>query len=227
MIDTKLQERFTRSCTDAAFGYTAATTAACAAWADQVFDFWAQMLQPPAPPKPEPQTFFGWPIPLAAPAPKPAPPAPNPMAAFGWPIPQWPATPPATTQFPFQAPANPYMSNPYMSNPFMANPYMAMFNMFPFAAATPAGPAWPMAFMMIAAGMPQSVAWPTAKANAAVMDAADVAAVSVHKAFSSYRSEGGHASVPASNGWPVANLMMLAVLIPLAVNPVLSAMRVA
>jgi len=211
MIDTKLQERFTRSCTDAAFGYTAATTAAYAAWADQVFDFWSQMLQPPAPPKPEPQTFFGWPLPLAAPAPKPALPTPNPMAAFGWPVPQWPAAP-AASPFPFPAPG--------------ANPYVAMFNMFPFAAA-PVGPAWPMAFMMIAAGMPQSVAWPTAKANVAVMDAADVAAASVQKAFSSYRSEGGHAAATARSGWPVANLMMLAVLIPLNINAVMSAMRVA
>lgn len=207
MIDTELQERFTRSCTDAAFGYTAATTAAYAAWADQVLGFWAKVFEPPRPPEPKPQTFFGWPLPLLPPAPQPAPPPPNPLAAFGWPMPQWPSAP-SVPQFPFQSPA--------------ANPYMALFNMFPFA--TPAGSAWPMAFMMIAAGMPQSVAWPTAKANAAVMDAADVAAVSVQKAFSSYRTESGHAA--PRGGWPVANLMMLAVLVPLNINAMLGAMRV-
>ena len=203
MMDTRLQERFTRSCTDAAFEYTAATTAAYAAFAEQVFDFWAQMLEPPRRrPEPQLQTFFGWPIPapmaLPAPAPKPT---------YAWPMPQWQAA--APMPFPFQAPA--------------ANPYMAMFNMFPMAS--PPGAAWPMAFMMIAAGMPQSVAWPTAKANAAAMDAADVATASVHKAFSSYRSDGGHAS--SRGGWPVANLMMLALLVPLNINMMLSAMRVA
>lgn len=208
MIDTKLQERFTRSCTDAAFGYTAATTAAYAAWAEQVFDFWTKVFQPPRPPEPKPQTFFGWPLPAPV---QPALPAPAPAPVFGWPLPQWPSASPA--QFPYQSPG--------------ANPYMAMFNMFPFAAAMPMGPAWPMAFMMIAAGMPQSVAWPTAKANAAAMDAADVAAASVQKVFSSYRSEGGHSSSSARGGWPVANLMMLAVLVPLNFNAMLSAMRVA
>ena len=62
--------------------------------------------------------------------------------------------------------------------------------MFPFAAP-PA--AWPMAFMMMASGVPHSVAWPTAEANAAVLDAADAATQLDQEGFASYHTEGGHA----------------------------------
>ena len=46
MVDQHLQERFTRHCTDAAFGYATAATAAYAVFADQVLSFWADALQP-------------------------------------------------------------------------------------------------------------------------------------------------------------------------------------
>ena len=86
MLDTQLQERFTRGCTDAAFGYTAATTAAYAAFADQVFGFWAQVLQPAAsePPKPKTAPFpmWAWPVPAAKPEP-----APLPVLPFAWMMP--------------------------------------------------------------------------------------------------------------------------------------------
>lgn len=52
--------------------------------------------------------------------------------------------------------------------------------------------AWPMAFWMVALGMPQSVALPTARANAAALDAAQTAASAV-STFVSFRSDGGHA----------------------------------
>jgi hypothetical protein len=53
--------------------------------------------------------------------------------------------------------------------------------------------AWPMAYSMMAVGVPRSVAWPTAEANAAALDAAETATRSINNAFSSYRSTGGHA----------------------------------
>ncbi|MCK5496359.1 MAG: hypothetical protein KAI80_08110, partial [Hyphomicrobiaceae bacterium] len=46
MLDPKLQARFARSCTDAAFGYTAATIAAYADLTSRVLNFWADALQP-------------------------------------------------------------------------------------------------------------------------------------------------------------------------------------
>ena len=178
MLDTRLQERFTRRCTDAAFGYTAATTAAYAAFAEQVFNFWAGRAQPPPKPADDtPSPAWGWPLP----APRQEPP-PMPFFPFFW------AAPPQRQSTPtgFPSPAFPLRA------PFAVaaspSPIQAGST---YAAAPPA--AWPMAFMMMASGVPRSVAWPTAEANVAVMDAADAAAVSVRQVIPSYRSDGGHA----------------------------------
>jgi hypothetical protein len=200
MLDTRLQERFTRGCTEAAFGYTAATTAAYAAFADQVFSFWAGVLEPPGREPAPPPTVWGWPWPTPRQGP-----AAMPFFPFAWATPQRRSAP-AVDPF---AGANAAFS--------------AWLNMFPYAAAPPA--AWPMAFMLIASGVPRSVAWPTAQANAAVMDAADAAAVSVQRVMSSYRSDGGHAV--ARQTWPPAHLMMLALLVPLNFGTMLTSMRVA
>ena len=195
MVDQHLQERFTRHCTDAAFGYATAATAAYAAFADQVLSFWADALKPSDARTPQQPAFaWSWPVP----APQPAPPVWNP---FAW----------ATRQS--------FAPSPYSfagSSP-MANPFAAWLGMFPFAA-NPA--AWPMACMFMASGVPRSVAWPAAEANVAAMEAVDVAAVSVRQAFSSYRSDGGHAT--AQQGWPAAHLLMLAVLTPLSVGAMLA-----
>ena len=53
--------------------------------------------------------------------------------------------------------------------------------------------AWPMAYVMMSSGVPHAVAWPTAEANAAVLDAANAATRSIKKVFTSYQAEGGHA----------------------------------
>ena len=84
------------------------------------------------------------------------------------------------------------------------NPMAAWLTTLPFASA-PAS--WPMAFMMMSSGVPHTVAWPTAEANAAVLDAADAATQSIKKAFASYHTEGGHAS---SHGtWPPTETLTL------------------
>ncbi|MEQ1576844.1 MAG: hypothetical protein ABL894_04255 [Hyphomicrobium sp.] len=86
------------------------------------------------------------------------------------------------------------------SNPVVpaVNPFEVWFNMFPLRG----GPAaWPMAFFMLSAGMPKSVAWPTATANAAMMEAAEVATGQMQSAFSSFRSDSGYASAANFNGW--------------------------
>ena len=207
MVDPKLQERFARRCTDAAFGYGTATTAAYFAFAGQVLDFWASMLAPDTRPAPKSRTpalrapSFGWPTsPQAA------------LTPFLWPM----AAAPAST------PAAPFSFAPFAFQPFAAapaiNPFQAWFNGLPFAAATPA---WPMAFMLIAYGMPSSVAWPTAEANAAAIDAVDAAAVTVRQVFSSHRTDGGHSSRP----WPPEQLMMFAAFLPLGLGAMLAQMR--
>ena len=110
-----------------------------------------------------------------------------PFAPFGWPA------------MPTQAVSSPFPSSVY-------GPFAAWLNMFPMTAPSAA---WPMAFMMMASGVPRSVAWPTAEANAAVMDAAGAAAASVRKVYSSYHTEGGH-SAGGRNTWPSAPLFALA-----------------
>jgi hypothetical protein len=208
MLDTHQQERFARRCTDAAFGYTAATTAAYAALTEQVFDFWAGMLTPSqqgsgracAAAKPA----WSWPVPAkqeAVPLPM------LPMWPFAWPVPQ---RTPSAAGYGFGSPNTNF------------SPFEAWFAMFPFAAPSPA---WPMAVMMMSSGVPRNVAWPTAEANVAVMEAADVAAATVQRVFSGYRTEGGHSVV--RQPWPPASLMLTAFLAPLSLGSVLMSMRIA
>jgi hypothetical protein len=205
MLDSHLQERFARRCTDAAFGYSAATTAAYAAFTDQVLSFWAGVLSPPEhKPARRPETVWGWPMPAAQ---RDVPAVPfmplMPFSPFGWPT------------APSQAAFSPFPNSVY-------GPFAAWLNMFPMAAPSAA---WPMAFMMMASGVPRSVAWPAAEANAAVMDAADAAAASVRKVYSSYRTEGGH-SGGGGDTWPSAQLFALAAFLPLTMGSLMSAMRV-
>jgi hypothetical protein len=204
MLDSHLQERFARRCTDAAFGYSAATTAAYAAFADQVLGFWAGVLTPSEdkPRRRAETTVWGWPMPQA---PAQLPPLPF-MAftpfGFGWPDAH------RQSAFP-QFPTSVY------------GPFAAWLNMFPMAAPSAA---WPMAFMMMASGVPRSVAWPTAEANAAVMDAADAAAASVRKVYASYRTDGGHST--GRDTWPSAQLFAIAAFLPLTIGSMMSALRV-
>ena len=81
-----------------------------------------------------------------------------------------------------------------------------------------------IAFMLIGYGMPHSVAWPTAKASVAAMDAADAAAVSVRQVFSSYRTDGGHSG---QHLWPAAQIMMLSALGPIGFAAMLANTRMA
>jgi len=201
VLDTKLQVRFTRSCTDAAFGYAAAASAAYAAFADQVLSFWADALQPPQQKAvPEPSTWFGFPFVRNDAAPMP----------FAWMM---------DTRW-----QPPTAHNAYGNA--SASPFDAWFGMFPITASPAAwSPAvWPMAFMLISAGVPRSVAWPTAEANVAVMDAADAAAVSVKQVFNSYQTSGGHAFAPF---WSSAPFVSLTAFAPFNIGAMMTAFRFA
>lgn len=205
MVDPHLQERFSRHCTDAAFGYTAATAAAYAAVADQVLNFWASVFEPPRRSAAAPEPVWSW-----LPAPVRQEPPPTPFAPFFWAA----APQRRESSVGFLGAGFPFCSTGQA-------PFPTWFGMFPFAAPPTV---WPMAAMLIASGMPHSVAWPTAEANAAVMDAADVAAVSVQRAFAGHRTEGGHS---ARQFWPPAQLMMLAALMPFNIGAMLAAVRMA
>ncbi|MFA5899593.1 MAG: hypothetical protein WC829_10820 [Hyphomicrobium sp.] len=236
MLDPELQQRFMRHCTEAAFGYSNASTAAYAAFSEQVVNFWTAVLQP-TPPKREPE-LWRWPVPLSPPAPAPQPSAlANPFFnPFAWAIPQPPAPKPPAPK-PATFPVTPWdamaqfaeamsgaltkmSATPVKTVATPANPMTAWLTMFPFAAPTQA---WPMAFMMMSSGVPHAIAWPTAEANVAVLDAADVARRSIKQAFASYQSEGGHAT--SANAWPHMDMLTLMTAVPLNVGTMLAAMR--
>ncbi|MBU1209916.1 MAG: hypothetical protein KJ587_01425 [Alphaproteobacteria bacterium] len=59
--------------------------------------------------------------------------------------------------------------------------------------------AWPMAVGMISLGVPEQVAWPTARGNAAAMDAYSVAAKSVEKALTAFGAAAKATTAPVLN----------------------------
>ncbi|HKZ95663.1 MAG TPA: hypothetical protein VJ045_01635 [Hyphomicrobiaceae bacterium] len=184
MFDARLQTRFVRSYTDAVFGYTHAVAASYAAFTEQTLTFWASAAATSCGASGASDSNFSS---NRAPAAS--------RAAY---------------------PAGPFSLSPFSVGPW-PNPALEMMKLWrwgavagisaapdaisPFAAwwgmlqprGSPEG--WPMAFMLMAAGVPRSVAWPTAQANVAALDAAEAATASFNNAFSSYRSEGGHAVV--------------------------------
>jgi len=196
MFDTTLQARFAKSCADAAFGYASATTAAYTAVAANATDFWFRVIKQSmdlAAGNPAQRTGGGELLPTPA--------------TFAYPTPQF------WTPFDWTSWGTPSRNPP--AGPFGFWPMMPLspaatwFEMFPLR-----GPAavWPMAFALIALGVPRNVAWPTAEANTAAMDAAEAAKESIEKAFSSYRSGGGHASAQVWTQGP--SLMAAAAALP-------------
>jgi len=51
-----------------------------------------------------------------------------------------------------------------------------------------------MAKVMIESGVPRSVAWPTAEANAAALSAADTASTSLRRVIAKFHNDNGYAS---------------------------------
>jgi hypothetical protein len=233
MLDRDLQQRFASKCADAAFGYSAASTAAYAAMADQVLNFWSSVLQPQAQEPQRALTPWSWPVPMLPPSPPPAPQF-NPFNPFDWMLPAPPPPKPAASAFP----TNPWEAMAAfaeaMSGTLSAmsalpvrplapatNPMAAWLTTLPFAS-TPAS--WPMAYVMMSSGVPHAVAWPTAEANAAVLEAADAAARSIKKVFASYQAEGGHAA--GGNTWPPVDMLTLMTVIPLNIGTMFATVRV-
>jgi hypothetical protein len=238
MLDPDLQKRFAQHCTDAAFGYSAATTAAYAAFTDQVLNFWSGVLQP-EPPKRAPDPWpWAMPMPMLPNAMLPKSSAPVPVNPFAWMLPAVPEPPPPKAP---TLPTNPWeamaafaeamsstlsamSATPVKPVASPTNPMTAWLAMFPFAAPfAPPTAAWPMAMVMMSSGVPHAVAWPTAEANAAVIDAAEVARRSMKAAFASYQSESGHAA--GGNTWPPVDLLTMMAVVPLNIGTMFAAMK--
>ena len=58
----------------------------------------------------------------------------------------------------------------------------------------------PFRTVMVAIGVPRNVAWPIAEANAAAIEAVEIARKSLEEAFSTYRTDGGHATAQITWG---------------------------
>lgn len=169
MFDVDTQVRFNKSCTEAMVNYFNASGAAYQSIAHQMLRMWGQSVD--AMVEGAQQT----------------PPA-NPMQMFQQ------ASASRSGGFdcmmPWAAIPNAMMvgSNPMAS--FMPFGSTAAYGMYsPFAQwmemmQPKNSTAWPMAVGMISFGVPEQVAWPTARGNAAALDAFGVASKSVEKALS-------------------------------------------
>jgi hypothetical protein len=182
-VDTELTTRFAKSYTTAAFGYARAASAAYAALADQTLDFWTQTAKATTS---RPTDDFRPATPYLVTGPRPY------RSAYS----------PAPT-----APLDLFkLSDAWASSPMFA-PMRAWWGLFPLEG-NPSS--WPMAYAMMTAGVPRAVALPTAEANLAAMDVAEVASVSIDRAFSTYRSESGFAVAQILSPKALYSAMMLA-----------------
>jgi hypothetical protein len=120
--------------------------------------------------------------------------------------------------------ASPFDPGQMMSAHFkaMANPFWPMMAWWTFAQSGLSPKAWPMAFGMIASGVPQKVAWPTAAANAAAQEAAQTATRSIDAAFARYHTSTGHASAQIVNAGPFMIAIAIAPIGAAALMPWLS-----
>jgi hypothetical protein len=171
MFDTALQARFAQSCTDAAFGYARATTAAYAALACRTVEFWTATHLASSGSGSERRDAMRSSRRHAQ----------VPAVREPWPAPAFDLF---KLPYPWNAGSNAFAQH------FAFAPAAAWWGMFPLRGAPEC---WPAAFALMTVGIPSSVAWPTAEANVAALDAAEAATESLNNAFASYRSESGYA----------------------------------
>lgn len=200
MYDFDTHMRFMRSAMDAWFNYTTAATAACGAWQDQVSNQLGARVEskPAAPASPYEQAFSWWTnmfMPHLGQQKQSA-------QDFGAGFFQFSPMHNLYTGFDFMKMFSPFHGfaapSAQMSNPWASNWMEAM---MAYSRAMPQF-SWtifqaPMTAWLMAAGMPYSVAAPTARGNAASMDAAIAVQQGFDKMYSSFRTDGGHASSPA------------------------------
>ncbi len=82
-------------------------------------------------------------------------------------------------------------TSPFAVSPFGAPPLPSPFAMWLGMLQLKGPPAsWPMAFGMIASGVPHVIAWPAAQANTAMLDAAEAAKTAFGTMLAGYASQG-------------------------------------
>ncbi len=184
MFDTDSQVRFNKSCAEAVVNYLNASGAAYQALAQQMLNMWGQSLDAFLETA---QASNGSPVRQPYRAERP-----NPMGAAASMMP-WAAVPNSMMQVDpmatFKALGMPYG----VFSPFA--PWLEMMKPSHYNA-------WPMAYGMISVGVPEQVAWPTARANLAAIDAFNVAANSVQSALADYQTDAKPAPVIKTESVP-------------------------
>lgn len=198
MFDQDAQSRFNKNCADAAIGYTEAAMSFYGALVNQSIAFWSEAAKATTEPATRPNR-------TTAAAGQVAPSIPT---AFWNPAAFWMSA--------FAAPT--ICGVPSAPTP-LPTPFQMWWTM-PFAAQ-PA--AWPMAYQLMASGIPHNIAWPAAQANIATLDAVNTATQSLNQTWSSYRSDSGYAVAPGIQWGPLPVLAAAIPLIMMTLLPVLNA----
>lgn len=187
MLDRSSQQKFAHGCIQAATGYATAATAAYTDWAAQALDFWCTALsgldETPVTEEAAAEAR------LAADRPSEPP--------FGMALADW-------CPFPWFDPRRyeQIMQIDAKTPPALA--MMAFANMVPLRGTAAS---WPFAQVMIQSGVPRAVAWPAAEANAAALEAADLATRRMRQVMASYHTENGFASVVRASTPSLAGVM--------------------
>ena len=165
-----------QSCAEAASGYAAAATAAYTEMASHALDFWCTALSGLGETSArEDEDNSGQPASSAGKAEPPFG-----MSAVDWSPMSW---------------FDPRRFESLWKLDFLTPPGHAMLAMANAVPLRGTSASWGMAKVMIDSGVPRSVAWPAAEANAAALNAADVASNGLRSVVAHFHTDSGYASV--------------------------------
>ena len=174
MFDVDSQVRFNKSCADAMVNYMQASGAAYQAMTTQMLQAWGQSVDAMTQPSLPGQSRGGF------------------QSANRYSQGSSVSQGAGSCMMPWAALPNSMMN----ANPMASmNPFGVPYGMFTpmttwMEAMKPShAKSWPIAVGMISFGVPEQVAWPTARANVAALDAFNMAAGTVEKAMKDYRPE--------------------------------------
>lgn len=199
MARSDLETKLASKCSEAMFEYSNAAVAAYGHALTQFFAQWSQAMAPLMEQgEAKPKSWFQHPDGEVAKRGRATGGARRSSSGLPTPMPDWTAMMWPMQAFSFAASmmAPPTVCNPRAvnANPWLANSLNPFAVNWPFPMFGASAYVWPMAMSMIAAGWPQAVAVPTAKGNAAALDAIESASKLADDAFSSYQSDSGFAT---------------------------------
>ena len=172
-------KRISRGCSEAIVGYATAATAAYTQLACHALDFWCTALsgltEELAPVSPEDAAQPAKAVNYGEPA--------FGMSAADWNPLSW---------------FDPRRFEGLWRMDHTTPPLTAMMNMANSVPLRGASTSWGMAQVMIDSGVPRSIAWPAAEANAAALDAADAASNGFRRVVANFHTDSGYATAARS-----------------------------